>query len=101
MWNEPLQREFGVIVSSAADWSLGAILPVFTTTAITLGLTTFFLGPWVGASLHLNLDLCARAMCARALEFRSVCTCYVCTCYMCMCYVSRYDCTFVQRSTKK
>ena len=44
MWNGPLTKTFGVVASSAADWSLGEIMPVFTTTAIALGATTFFLG---------------------------------------------------------
>ena len=34
MWNSPLTKTLGVVAPSAADWSLGEIMPVFTTTAV-------------------------------------------------------------------
>jgi len=46
MWNTPLTRELGVVASSADDWTLGTVVPVFSCTATFLGITTFFLGPW-------------------------------------------------------
>ena len=46
MWNGPLTREMGVVAAAASDWSLAEVLPVFSTSAVALGFTTFFLGPW-------------------------------------------------------
>lgn len=43
---------------AADDWSLGTIFPVFSTCAVCLGMTTFFLGPWAeksGKPLNRNL----------------------------------------------
>eukprot|EP00041_Stephanoeca_diplocostata_P023138 m.562694 g.562694 ORF g.562694 m.562694 type:complete len:697 (+) comp22224_c0_seq5:226-2316(+) len=46
MWNAPLTHNVGVVAASSHDWTLTEVLPVFSTSAIALGFTTFFLGPW-------------------------------------------------------
>ena len=46
MWNFPLTHEVGVVAQAAADWSLGDVVPIFSATAVSLGITTFTLGPW-------------------------------------------------------
>ena len=46
MWNGPLTREMGVVAQASSDWSLESVVPVFSASAVCLGFTTFFLGPW-------------------------------------------------------
>lgn len=46
MWNGPLTRSLGVVAPAADDWALGEVIPIFSACAVSLGLTTFFLGPW-------------------------------------------------------
>ncbi|CAD7945556.1 unnamed protein product [Amoebophrya sp. A120] len=46
LWNEPLTRSLGVVASCSSDWDLQSSVMTFTTMACSLGVTTFFLGPW-------------------------------------------------------
>jgi hypothetical protein len=46
MWHAPATLALGVVAPAASDWGMTDIAPVFSVTACTLGLTTFFLGPW-------------------------------------------------------
>ena len=46
MWNAPLTHQLGVVAQAAGDWQLGDVLGVFSMTAVSLGTTTFVLGPW-------------------------------------------------------
>jgi len=46
IFNNPLTREFGVVTAAANDWTLGSVVNTFSLAAVSLGLTTFFLGPW-------------------------------------------------------
>lgn len=46
VFNSPLTRELGVVTSAADDWGLSQVLPIFSTCALTLGVTTAFLGWW-------------------------------------------------------
>ena len=45
-WNAPLTKQIGVVAQAAGDWSMGDALSVFSLTAVSLGVTTFVLGPW-------------------------------------------------------
>jgi hypothetical protein len=47
MWNGPLTHSLGVVVPSAGDWSMGSVVPIFSTTAVMMGCTTAALGPWM------------------------------------------------------
>ena len=39
IFNGPLTRELGVVCSSASDWQLGYVVPVFSTSIVALGLS--------------------------------------------------------------
>lgn len=47
VFNSPLTKELGVVAAAADDWTLSQVLPIFSTCALTLGLTTAIFG-----SLH-------------------------------------------------
>jgi MFS family permease len=47
MWTPALHQAVGVVAPAATDWTVGQLLPVFSAAAISLGLTTHFLGEWV------------------------------------------------------
>ncbi|KNC54101.1 uncharacterized protein AMSG_12300 [Thecamonas trahens ATCC 50062] len=47
IFNEPLTRVMGGVASAASDWDLSEVIPIFSASAISLGLTTFVLGAWV------------------------------------------------------
>ncbi len=47
IFNTPLTREFGVVASSAADWSLGSVVPIFSTAIVCLGLSAAVAGKWL------------------------------------------------------
>ncbi len=54
IWNGPLTRQLGVVAQAAGDWSFGDALGVFSCTAVSLGVTTFVLGPWQARSALLR-----------------------------------------------
>ena len=45
-FNSPLTRIDGVVVSSANDWALNDVVPIFSFCAVTLGICTASLGTW-------------------------------------------------------
>ena len=47
LFNDPLTRELGVICSSASDWSLQAVVPIFSTSIVCLGLSAAIAGKWL------------------------------------------------------
>jgi len=48
MWTSGMSRTLGVVSSAPADWSPHSdLLPVFSTSAVVLGITTSVLGGWV------------------------------------------------------
>eukprot|EP00581_Thalassiosira_minuscula_P017934 CAMPEP_0183730648 /NCGR_PEP_ID=MMETSP0737-20130205/33401_1 /TAXON_ID=385413 /ORGANISM="Thalassiosira miniscula, Strain CCMP1093" /LENGTH=809 /DNA_ID=CAMNT_0025963199 /DNA_START=89 /DNA_END=2518 /DNA_ORIENTATION=- len=47
MWSPGMSKTLGVIAAAPSDWTHSALLPVFSTSAIVLGLTTSSLGAWV------------------------------------------------------
>ena len=47
VFNGPLTRVVGVAASSAEDWSLGAVVRVFTVAIVFLGLSAAFAGRWL------------------------------------------------------
>ena len=50
MWTPGMTTALGVVTSAPLDWTHSDVLPVFSTAAVTLGVTTSFLGSWVEAS---------------------------------------------------
>ena len=46
----PLTRELGVVAAASGDWGLASVTPIFSTCAISLGLSTGLLGKWAEAS---------------------------------------------------
>ncbi len=44
LFNQPLMTLHGVVAPAAADWELGSIMPVFSTTMACFGLSSFLLG---------------------------------------------------------
>lgn len=46
MWSAPMTLALGVVAPAFSDWSMKDIAPVFSVTALSFGVTTFFLGPW-------------------------------------------------------
>ena len=49
LFNEPLTRELGVVASAAADWDLGMVVPVFSTSIVCLGCSAAVAGAWLEA----------------------------------------------------
>jgi hypothetical protein len=47
MWNGPLTSTLGVVAPAAGDWGLSEVVPIFSACAVSLGVTTFTLGPWM------------------------------------------------------
>ena len=47
IYNPPLTRIQGVVASSADDWSLSAVVWVFTVAIVSLGLAAAFAGKWL------------------------------------------------------
>ena len=47
MWSTPMLRNVGVVAASPADWTLGELQPVFSCMALSLGVATATLGPWI------------------------------------------------------
>ena len=47
IYNPPLTRVHGVVTSSANDWSLSAVVWVFTVAIVSLGLAAAFAGKWL------------------------------------------------------
>ena len=47
MFNDPLTREFGVVAPAANDWTLSAVVPVFSTSIVCLGLSAAVAGKWL------------------------------------------------------
>ncbi|MED5411477.1 MAG: OFA family MFS transporter [Pseudomonadota bacterium] len=47
IYNPPLTRVYGVVTSSADDWSLSAVVWVFTVAIVSLGLAAAFAGKWL------------------------------------------------------
>jgi MFS family permease len=46
IYNEPLTRLVGTVASVADDWSLGAVMPIFSMCAVSLGVVTATCGSW-------------------------------------------------------
>lgn len=46
-FNTPLSREIGVLASAAGDWELTQIIPIFSVTCMTFGLTAAVAGKWI------------------------------------------------------
>jgi hypothetical protein len=44
LFNQPLMTLHGVVAPAAADWELGAVVPVFSTTMVCFGMSSFILG---------------------------------------------------------
>ena len=47
MWTPGLTKAVGVIAASSTDWAHSAVVPVFSASAVVLGMTTAGLGTWV------------------------------------------------------
>lgn len=47
MWTPGMTHAVGVIAASSVDWTQSAVIPVFSASAVILGLTTSTLGSWV------------------------------------------------------
>jgi hypothetical protein len=47
MWTPGMTHNLGIVSSAASDWTHSEVLPVFSAAAVSLGLTTAFLGRWV------------------------------------------------------
>ena len=47
MWTPAMTQALGVVASAPTDWTHSQVLPVFSCAAISLGLTTHFMGSWV------------------------------------------------------
>lgn len=47
LFNPPLTRQLGVVVSSADDWSLSSVVWIFSTAIVFLGLAAAFGGKWL------------------------------------------------------
>lgn len=47
MWTPGMTHALGVVAAAGGDWSHGDVLPVFSASAVMLGLTTASLGSWV------------------------------------------------------
>ena len=47
IYNPPLTRVKGVVASAADDWSLSAVVWVFTVAIVSLGLAAAFAGKWL------------------------------------------------------
>lgn len=47
VFQDPLAREYGVLVQGANDWDLSQTLPVFTVNGIMLGIGAMTLGTWI------------------------------------------------------
>ena len=47
MFNGPLARELGVVAPAADDWSLSAVVPIFSTAIVCLGLSAAVAGKWL------------------------------------------------------
>ena len=47
IYNPPLTRVYGVVTSAADDWSLSAVVWVFTVAIVSLGLAAAFAGKWL------------------------------------------------------
>mmetsp|Transcript_7563 Transcript_7563/g.11539 ORF Transcript_7563/g.11539 Transcript_7563/m.11539 type:complete len:657 (+) Transcript_7563:112-2082(+) len=47
MWTPGMTRALGVVSSAPLDWTHAQVLPVLSAAAVTLGLTTGYLGSWV------------------------------------------------------
>ncbi|KAL9182040.1 hypothetical protein ACHAXT_012383 [Thalassiosira profunda] len=47
MWTPALSKALGVVASAPTDWTHPALLPVFSSAAVVLGVTTSTLGSWV------------------------------------------------------
>jgi MFS family permease len=47
MWTPGMTQALGVVSASSLDWTHAQVLPVFSASAIGLGLTTATLGSWV------------------------------------------------------
>ena len=47
MWTPGMTHTLGVVSSSALDWTLADVVPVWSASAIVLGITTSTLGSWV------------------------------------------------------
>eukprot|EP00550_Attheya_septentrionalis_P001454 CAMPEP_0198289224 /NCGR_PEP_ID=MMETSP1449-20131203/7489_1 /TAXON_ID=420275 /ORGANISM="Attheya septentrionalis, Strain CCMP2084" /LENGTH=651 /DNA_ID=CAMNT_0043987521 /DNA_START=212 /DNA_END=2167 /DNA_ORIENTATION=+ len=50
MWTPGFTTALGVVSSAPADWTHSQVLPVFSTAAVVLGVTTSALGSWVEKS---------------------------------------------------
>ena len=46
VFNPPLTREFGVVASSAGDWSLSSVVWIFSVAIVCLGLAAALGGKW-------------------------------------------------------
>lgn len=47
IFNPPLIKQFGVVVSAADDWSFSAVVWIFSTAIVFLGLAAAFAGKWL------------------------------------------------------
>ena len=47
VFNPPLTREFGVVASSAGDWSLSSVVWIFSVAIVCLGLAAALGGKWL------------------------------------------------------
>jgi len=47
IFNPPLTKEFGVVASSAGDWSLQSVVWIFSVAIVFLGLAAAFAGKWL------------------------------------------------------
>ena len=47
IFNAPLTKELGVVVSSAGDFTLGGVVPIFSTAIVCLGLSAAAAGHWL------------------------------------------------------
>ncbi len=47
IFNAPLTKELGVVCSAAGDWQLGAVVPIFSTAIVCLGLSAAGAGHWL------------------------------------------------------
>ena len=50
IFNGPLTRDIGVVAASSADWGLGEVVPIFSTTAVVFGCSVWGLGQYIERS---------------------------------------------------
>jgi MFS family permease len=72
MFTGPLSRNQGVVVASAADWSYPEVAQILSIMAVTLGVTTVCLGPWIESAGPRKVSMAAALSYSGGLILASV-----------------------------